>query len=153
MALNRNEYQEYCLGGKGDRCVGLITLPPSCVDCLEIWKPPPPGTLRAYLGLYRDCFTIIYCFLQVNPFLFQASSFSIFSILLPHYFPPCLNCCLASLLSFPLCFQPLDKFKCAGVHACMYVCSLCIQACMYIHILTHLRKHTAKINIQFKTSV
>jgi len=25
------------LGGKGGRCVGLTTLPPSCTDCLEIW--------------------------------------------------------------------------------------------------------------------
>ena len=33
--------------GKGGRCVGLTTLPPSCVDCLEIWEPQPPGTLRA----------------------------------------------------------------------------------------------------------
>jgi hypothetical protein len=33
---NRNEYQEYFLGGKGGRCVGLTTLPPSCVNCLEI---------------------------------------------------------------------------------------------------------------------
>jgi hypothetical protein len=30
----RNEYQEYFLGGKGGRCVGLTTLPPSCADCL-----------------------------------------------------------------------------------------------------------------------
>jgi len=22
-------------------------LPPSCADCLEIWEPQPPGTLRA----------------------------------------------------------------------------------------------------------
>jgi hypothetical protein len=36
--------------GKGGRCVGL-TLPPSCVDCLEIWDPKPPGTLRACPGL------------------------------------------------------------------------------------------------------
>ena len=48
---NRNEYQEYFLGGKGGRCVGLTTLPPSCVDCLEIWEPQPPGTLRACPGL------------------------------------------------------------------------------------------------------
>jgi hypothetical protein len=27
---NRNEYQEYFLGGKGGRCVRLTTLPPSC---------------------------------------------------------------------------------------------------------------------------
>jgi hypothetical protein len=28
-ALNRNEYQEYFLGGKGGRCIGLTTLLPS----------------------------------------------------------------------------------------------------------------------------
>jgi hypothetical protein len=44
-ASNRNEYQEYFLGGKGSQCVGLTTLPPSCADCLEIlgasksWNP------------------------------------------------------------------------------------------------------------------
>jgi len=26
-------------------------------DCLEIWKPQPPGTLRACPGLQWDCFT------------------------------------------------------------------------------------------------
>jgi len=46
-ASNRNEYQEYFLGGKGGRCVGLTTLPPSCADCVEIWEPQPPGTLMA----------------------------------------------------------------------------------------------------------
>jgi len=35
-ASNRNEYQRYILGGKGGRCVGLITLPTSCDVCLEI---------------------------------------------------------------------------------------------------------------------
>jgi hypothetical protein len=48
-ASNRNEYQEYFLGGKG--CVGLTTLPPSCADCLEIWEPQPPGILMACPGL------------------------------------------------------------------------------------------------------
>jgi hypothetical protein len=38
-------------GGKGGRYVGLTTLPPSCADCLEIWEPQPPGTLRACPGL------------------------------------------------------------------------------------------------------
>jgi len=38
------------MGGKGGRCVGL-TLPPSCADCLEIWEPQPPGTLRACNGI------------------------------------------------------------------------------------------------------
>jgi hypothetical protein len=54
---HRNEYQEYFLGGKGGRCVGLTNLSPSCAECLEIWKPQPPGTLRTSPGLYRDCFT------------------------------------------------------------------------------------------------
>jgi hypothetical protein len=43
---NRNEYQGYFLGGKCGRCVWLTTLLVSCVDCLEIWEPQPPGTLR-----------------------------------------------------------------------------------------------------------
>jgi len=38
-------------GSKGSRCVGLTTLPPSCANCLEIWEPQPPGTLRACPGL------------------------------------------------------------------------------------------------------
>ena len=50
-ASNRNEYQEYVPGGKGGRCVGLTTLPPSWADCLEIWEPHPPGTLRVCPGL------------------------------------------------------------------------------------------------------
>ena len=50
-ASNRNEYQVYFLGGKGSWCVGLKTLPPSCADCLVIWEPQPPGTLRACPGL------------------------------------------------------------------------------------------------------
>jgi len=55
----RNEYQEYFLGGKDGRCVGLTTLPHSCADCLEIWEPQPPGTLRACPDLYRDCFAVL----------------------------------------------------------------------------------------------
>jgi hypothetical protein len=49
-ASPRNKYQAYILGNKGCRCVGLTTLPPSCADCLEIWEPEPPGTLRACPG-------------------------------------------------------------------------------------------------------
>jgi len=60
MALgsNRNEYQGYFLGGKGGRYVGLTTLPSSCADCHEIWKPYPHGTLRACPAQYRDYFTL-----------------------------------------------------------------------------------------------
>jgi hypothetical protein len=59
-ASNRNEYQEYFLGGKCDRCVGLTTLPPSCADCPEIWEPQPPGTLRACPGLYKVSCTFVF---------------------------------------------------------------------------------------------
>ena len=48
---SRNEYQEYFLEGKSGRCVELTTLPLSCADCLEIWQPQTPGTLRACPGL------------------------------------------------------------------------------------------------------
>jgi hypothetical protein len=37
--------------GEGGRCVWLAILPPSCADCIEIWAPQPPGTLRAGPGL------------------------------------------------------------------------------------------------------
>jgi len=35
---NRNEYQKYFLEDKGIWCEGLINLPPSCTNCLEIWS-------------------------------------------------------------------------------------------------------------------
>jgi hypothetical protein len=38
-------------GGKGSRCVGLTTWPPSWADYLEIWEPQTTGTLRAFPGL------------------------------------------------------------------------------------------------------
>jgi len=53
-ASNRNDYQEYFLGGKGGRCVGLTTLPPSCADCLESGSLnllDPSGTLQACKGI------------------------------------------------------------------------------------------------------
>jgi hypothetical protein len=34
-------------GGKGGQCVGLMTLPPSCDDCLEIWETKTPRTIKA----------------------------------------------------------------------------------------------------------
>jgi hypothetical protein len=66
-ACNRNQYQQYFLVVKGSRCVGLTTLPPSCADCLEIWEPEPPGTLRTCPGLYGDCFYLyLYLYLCIN---------------------------------------------------------------------------------------
>jgi len=58
-ACNRNEYQEYFLGGEGSHCIGLRALPLSGAVCLEIWKPQPPGTLRACPGLCRDFITLL----------------------------------------------------------------------------------------------
>ena len=52
---NRNEYQGYLLRGKGSRCLGLTTLPPSCADCIEIlgastsWSTC--GVVQAYNGI------------------------------------------------------------------------------------------------------
>jgi len=60
---NRNYYQEYFLGDKGGRCVGLTILPNSRADCLEIWEPH--GTLRVRSGI-ASTFTIV---LQLFTFL------------------------------------------------------------------------------------
>jgi hypothetical protein len=43
-ATNRNEYQQYFLGDKGGRCIGLLTLPPSCADFVEIWELESAGS-------------------------------------------------------------------------------------------------------------
>jgi hypothetical protein len=53
------EYQKYFLGVKCGWCSGLAALPLPIVDCLEIWKPEPPGALSASPGPYRDCFNLI----------------------------------------------------------------------------------------------
>jgi hypothetical protein len=37
----------------------MTTLPPSCADCLEIWEPQPPGTLRAWLLYYSMSFLTV----------------------------------------------------------------------------------------------
>jgi len=52
-AANRNEYQEYFLGDKGGRCIGLSTLPPSCANCVEIWELELAISHRARPGLCR----------------------------------------------------------------------------------------------------
>jgi len=47
---------------RGDRSVGLTILPLSRADCLEIWEPQPPGTLRACPALCRECFTLLHVY-------------------------------------------------------------------------------------------
>jgi len=52
-ASNRNEYQEYFLGGKGGRCVRLTTLPPSCAVVMKSGNLnflEPSGPLQACNG-------------------------------------------------------------------------------------------------------
>jgi hypothetical protein len=44
---NRNGYQKYFLGGKGDPCIWLTTLPSSCADCHEIWE-------HIYMGEWKS---------------------------------------------------------------------------------------------------
>ena len=65
-ASNRNEYQEYFLGGKGGRCVELTSLPTSCANWHEIWDPHPPGTIRVCLGLLQGLLAIPLLFYKVT---------------------------------------------------------------------------------------
>ena len=68
--------QEYFLRGKGSHCLGLITLPPSCADCLEIWEPQPPGNPQ---GLSRPVMGLLFIAFSVFPWPWY--SFHSFSIL------------------------------------------------------------------------
>jgi len=61
-------------GVKAAGGVGLTTLPPSCVECLEIWEPQPPGTL----GLSRPIMGLLYLFLftsRGDPCIFNLSTY------------------------------------------------------------------------------
>ena len=49
--LTEMSTRKISFGGKGGLCVVLTTLPPSCADCIEIWEPQPPGTIRACNGI------------------------------------------------------------------------------------------------------
>jgi len=42
--------------GKRGQCIGLTTLTPSCVECLAIWEPQPPGTS----GPVQACNELLY---------------------------------------------------------------------------------------------
>jgi len=65
QSLTEIEYQENLLGGRRGRWVGLTTLPPSCADCLEIWKPQPPGAIRACPSL-AITFCTIPCYINAT---------------------------------------------------------------------------------------
>jgi len=45
--------------GKGIRCIGVTIFTPSHAYYLEIWEPQTPGTLWAWVGVYRECFNFI----------------------------------------------------------------------------------------------
>ena len=52
--------------GKGGRCLGLTTFPPTCAHCLEIWEPQQSGNLRAYPGLVMG---LLYLYILHNEVL------------------------------------------------------------------------------------
>ena len=58
------------MGCKDGWCVGLTTLPTLCADCLEIWEPQPPGTLRACPGLQWDCFTFLCIYIYIYIYIY-----------------------------------------------------------------------------------
>ena len=52
-SASKNEYQDIP-GGKGGRCVGVRTLPPSCAECLVNWslnRPEPCASHRPVIGV------------------------------------------------------------------------------------------------------
>ena len=52
-SASKNEYQDIP-GDKGGRCVRVMTLPPSCAECLVIWslnRPEPSGPHRPVIGI------------------------------------------------------------------------------------------------------
>ena len=63
--------------GKGCRCVGLATLPPSCPDCLEILRAPtswsPASCTGTALPFKRNL--KVYTFLESNVHMEEASIF------------------------------------------------------------------------------
>jgi len=67
---NRNECHEYFLGSKGVRCLGLITLPPSCDKCLEIWEPQTSAVLRAWKRPAEVLLYLIFMYTRIYTFFF-----------------------------------------------------------------------------------
>jgi len=65
----RNEYQEHFLRDKGGRWLGLMTVPPSCAHCLEIWEPQPRGNIWACNGHEQGLFYLYLLSLLLQWFL------------------------------------------------------------------------------------
>jgi len=60
LQINVAYFQKYTRieAGRTVTCSSHCALPPSCADCLKIWYPKTPGTLRPFPGLQKDCFTL-----------------------------------------------------------------------------------------------
>ena len=66
-ASNRNEYQEYFLGGKGGRSVGLTTLPhllPIVLKSGSLYLPGPSGPVQA-------CTEIAFFILRIYTYIYM----------------------------------------------------------------------------------
>jgi hypothetical protein len=70
LSVKKNEHQAISPGGKGGRCVGLTTLPPSCAKRVEVlgtsisWSPCPGLHLDGFTNSIMKCFFFkcrIYC--------------------------------------------------------------------------------------------
>jgi hypothetical protein len=53
QSLNRNDYQEYFLGSKGGRCVGLTNLPPMAYGHIITHYDVPP-ILFVFHVIWKD---------------------------------------------------------------------------------------------------
>ena len=60
-SASENEYQDIP-GGKGGRCVRVMTLQPSCAECLVIWslnRPEPSRPHRPLIGVEKKILKIL----------------------------------------------------------------------------------------------
>ena len=86
QGLTEMRDQEYSLGRKGGRCVGLTTLPSTCVDCLQILGTStswiPQGLNRSKQGLLYLCLQLYIYWLLIpkewkHPLSFHYAFYSI----------------------------------------------------------------------------
>jgi len=122
-ASNRNEYQEHFLGGKGDRCVRLTTLPPSCAVVMKSGNLnflEPSGPLQACNG---DCFTfaviVLCCYSPPPPQFIMPFEALLSTISYAACKINCMKCLRFSLVMsvhedffFLMCNDPAGSIKC-----------------------------------------